>query len=1686
MGIALPQLAPASEDRVSGAQVIDGSLKFDKASSNYLKKTISTTGNQKTFTVSVWFKKYLNTTSQYLFTTEYTGSGSYFELTSNADQLHVYNSKSTEANVKLNRTFRDTSGWINAVIAIDTTIASPASDRVKIYVNGERQESFASSSFPAQDYTFELSNSRDWLIGTAEFSGSISGSSYDGHMSQFYFIDGQALDASYFGYTDALTNTWRPKKYTGTFTQTSFNNGTTWSSSLTSNGTLQNAGNAFDGDLSSRAQTQNAAADKTLTFAPPAINFTQKLEVYCDQGSAVPTATWNGNTVNPGGGAWVTVYTGSGTLSSTYPLVIDTETAPQYATLKGVRIDGEVLIDGLTGGGVNSFYLPMDGNSSIGEDKSRTGNNWTPVNFGGSVALDNPQVSGARPILNTDGGGNVARPGVFGSEENVGYAVTVYDDGGGNKYYIDGTKQATLNGLIRGATYTFDTSDSTLGSTHPFRLSATSAHGTEYTDGVVAITGAATTITVPHNAPNSLYYYCTAHSGMGSSITGITTNASLADPYAWKNVISLPLVGANSDVSNSVNSGSTTKVMTSVGNAAASSDTSNFYNGSFEFDGSGDGITCPDNTDFEFGSGDFTVECWVKQDDTSGFDVFVGKYGGSSDGEFIVGKNGNTPTFYWQDAGGNANINATNFTGNTSSWYHMACVREGNVFTMYINGICENSTTDATTIKTTSNKLTIGIENDSSSSPFDGYLQDVRIYKGVAKYSGTTVGTQYFVPASTSPDILPDTPSGVSGGSKLAKVTDGAVSFDGSGDYLSIADSSDLTVGTNPFTLEFYAYKTAAGEDFFCGSYDSSGTTASLSYAVQTGGSSPTNSLVAHVASGGSATSVNSGVDFVLNKWVHVAFVRDGNTLRLFQDGIQMSTAAFSATVNDASNAFEIGRAGFSGKDFPGYISNFRFVNGTALYTTDFTPPTRELTDVTNTKLLCCQSNTLAGSAAVTPVTGNTGYTGTSQSITLNQANLDAGTVANVVDGNTTTSADIRDAGSFVELIFPQQQNGELQVNVSNGNDVGDDNIRVFIDGVEGTAFDVSSQSWHTIHTGNFTTVKLEQQGSTTGNIFGFRIGTSGDTIISKSVAPVGNAAATNFNPFNTDINTVRGQETGYCTWNPLSKANINLSDGNLTAIPGANDQSCFATLSIPDNGKVYFEFTCIQRGGGGAQSPIWGVGNPSGVTLALNPQNSDNNASTWLYGGDGNKTGGGSGSTSYGTAFIAGDIIGVCVDRSNSRIWFSKNNVWQNGGNPNNPTDSNAAFTNVTSTGTLIPFYGNNNSTYGYGSVNFGQKPFKFPPPAGFQPLNAANTKPVKVFARPDHYVGVTTYTGITQSPRTISLPITPDLIWVKNRDTAKGHFLLDTVRGDNNNLRTDDTYNESAVNGSSHGILSTIGNNSFSVKDGSSTGDNVGSTGTDDYVAWFWKAGGNKNTFNVDDVGYASAAAAGLTGGSITPTGASVGTKQGFSIIKYTGNGNAATIPHGLSQTPTFLIKKFISASSNWDIWTPNIGADKRLVFSDAATSSTTSYQSVNASTFDVHAGNNDDTVTMIAYCWHDVPGLQKFGSYTGVNDADGPFLELGFRPSVIMFKNISSSSTEWVILDSKRNGFNGTAGNNILFPSTTGDENATQYGDFLSNGWKFRINSSYVNSTDTFIYAAWAEAPTFNLYGAQSNAR
>ena len=207
--------------------------------------------------------------------------------------------------------------------------------------------------------------------------------------------------------------------------------------------------------------------------------------------------------------------------------------------------------------GQNGFYLPMDGNSPIGEDKSGQGNNWTPVNFGGSVALDNPQVSGARPILNTTQGGAQAGVGVFGSLENKFYTVTTAN---GSVYQFDITSgdNPSLE-FIRGATYRFDY---TSHASHPLRFSSTNPDSstTAYTEGTNTSVSNVITITVPHDAPDTLYYYCTAHASAMNGAISVTTDNTKADQYASNCVLALPLVGlADMMISASIACTSSTK-----------------------------------------------------------------------------------------------------------------------------------------------------------------------------------------------------------------------------------------------------------------------------------------------------------------------------------------------------------------------------------------------------------------------------------------------------------------------------------------------------------------------------------------------------------------------------------------------------------------------------------------------------------------------------------------------------------------------------------------------------------------------------------------------------------------------------------------------------------------------------------------------------------------------------------------------------------------------------------------------------------------------------------------------------------------------------------------------------------------------------------------------------------------------
>ena len=114
-------------------------------------------------------------------------------------------------------------------------------------------------------------------------------------------------------------------------------------------------------------------------------------------------------------------------------------------------------------------------------------------------------------------------------------------------------------------------------------------------------------------------------------------------------------------------------------------------------------------------------------------------------------------------------------------------------------------------------------------------------------------------------------------------------------------------------------------------------------------------------------------------------------------------------------------------------------------------------------------------------------------------------------------------------------------------------------------------------------------------------------------------------------------------------------------------------------------------------------------------------------------------------------------------------------------------------------------------------------------------------------------------------------------------------------------------------------------------------------------------------------------------------------------------------------------------------------------------------------------------ICYAWTGIEGFSKFGSYIGNGDADGPFIYLGFKPALVIFKEISGSGESWSMLDNKRNTYNPTS--KVLWADTTGSEqdHSINNTDFLSNGVKIRsADNRYNDDTEKYIYMAWAEMP------------
>lgn len=535
-------------------------------------------------------------------------------------------------------------------------------------------------------------------------------------------------------------------------------------------------------------------------------------------------------------------------------------------------------------------------------------------------------------------------------------------------------------------------------------------------------------------------------------------------------------------------------------------------------------------------------------------------------------------------------------------------------------------------------------------------------------------------------------------------------------------------------------------------------------------------------------------------------------------------------------------------------------------------------------------------------------------------------------------------------------------------------------------------------------------------------------------------------------------------TLNPLFGSTGTLGNANLsvTSTIAGNTQR-LATMAV-SSGKWYYETTLTAL----AASADCFVGfteinNTSAVTQY--PGQAANSYSIYTYSGNSFlQKWNNNAATNTNTGVAAqGNIIGVAIDLDNNKIWFAKNNTWVDSGDPAAGTNSQYTVT----AGTYAPsFRGSGAGPSATLDANFGQRPFTYTPPSGFKSLNTYNL-PAPTIPNGAAYMAATTYTGNGTTTNLVNavngVSFQPDLVWQKNRSSIANNILVDSVRGGNLYLIS----NTTGADASAPGYM-TFNSNGESFTSSDVATNQSGQT----YISWQWKANGTPAVVN--------------TSGSI-PSTISANTTSGFSIVTYTGTGANATVGHGLGVAPKMVIVKLRSGSAGTAAWIVYHSSDNaspqsgymRLDGTGAFASDTTAWNNTSptSSVFSIGtlaAVNYAAANNYVAYCFSEIAGYSKFGSYTGNGSADGPFVYTGFRPRYVMIKG-SSFVSNWFVIDTSRNTYN--VAPNTLRPNLSDAETSTgTYSiDILSNGFKLRSSAADANtSSATFIYACFAENP------------
>ncbi len=894
---------------------IDNSVRFDDGDSPYLARTPTVAGNQKTWTLSVWVKRGNMGSFHPFFEAYSAGSNKCYVGFDSNDNLKIQNTASSSdiLDLRSSAKYRDPSAWQHIVVAVDTT-QSTDSNRVKIYVNGEQVTAFGTETYPSQDTDLHINSTYEHKVG--EYTG--DGAHYDGELAEFYLIDGTQLPASTFGELDSDTNQWKPLDSDDVKDAVTFG----------TNGFFQKynsteLANSFT-DSVKYIVTSFTTVESTTWTAPTGVTSVDYLVV----------AGGGEGGYDAGGGGGAGGYR-TGTLSVT--------PGSSYTVTVGA---------GGTSTQSGSSKFGADGANSVFSSITSTG--------GGGAGSTSTSISGRTGGSGGGGGGYNASGGSGGAGNAGGYSpvegyvggagasgATAAGGGGGGSSGAGAAGGSPTNAGGAG------TSNSITGSAVTY-----AAGGTGNSDSSGSNTsGAANTGNGGNGGAG------TPQGGAGGS--GIVVVRYLSS----SGTVSGHTITANGDATNQrpqhhnvTANGDAHLIGPKVGTSVIS------------MDGTGDSIYAASSSDFNFGTGDFTLEAWMNNNGSGNEAIFAHFTSGTDKWYFIADYGNGSIAIYDRVSGLDAESKRGGSNGaslTNGAWHHVAAVRSSGVVKFYIDGKGQdNQVTPTLPAANFGKTATCYIGEDGQGSDYwKGYFGPLRISNS-ARYTAdfdvpTTVwtndgntklliqngtdGSQTFTDSSSSSHSIT-----VNGDARwfAPKVGAGAMAFDGTGDYFSVPDSVDWDFGAGDFTIEFWAKIGASAPDGSMLSHYDVSSQRSWSVVLDA-----TNNELEFVYStdGSSATTAAFSWSYSEHTWYLVSICRSGADLKAFIDGTQIGSTHDISTsdLHNSTSTLTIGgdvRSGM-GYLFKGAIDDLRIVR-TALRTSNWTASTSAFTDSINTVLL--------------------------------------------------------------------------------------------------------------------------------------------------------------------------------------------------------------------------------------------------------------------------------------------------------------------------------------------------------------------------------------------------------------------------------------------------------------------------------------------------------------------------------------------------------------------------------------------------------------------------------------------------------------------------------------------------------------------------------------------------------------